>query len=437
MNSSPHPLRRSIAGLIFAAVVVLPATLSARSIVEAGNGTVWKYLDDGKQPDTAWWEVDFDDSKWKSGKAPLGYGRKALATEVGGGDDKEQKFITTWLRHAFERPELKPDERLVIVFCVDDGAVFYLNGRELGRSNMPDGALTANATAPRAIGNNDEGFYLRMLVPVSALRPGRNVLAVEVHQCSPKSHDLFFDLALKTMPPDLSAPAVPAAAREVVETFNRKHYIGPNMKIPDGYEDGGRGMKLDADALPSSRREILLVDRARDAELARDLAYARSAELQALPPLERAQRLAAYIHRATTPPGGMRWVEKTTTQLEKEFSNKPVLIGDWMDQCQAGVCRHRSLLFKILADEAGLKAALVRGNYAGTVRGGHAWNELFLDDGRRVLVDVMHKRDRQDFPEVTAPAVVQRYRRVDNSPWYGAPTETESKPQSVKLGVKK
>lgn len=413
-----------MAGLLLAIIVSQPALLWARSIVKAGNATVWKYLDDGKEPDSAWREVGFDDSRWKSGKSPLGYGRAGLGTEVGWGADKERKFITTWFRHTFDRPELKPGQRLVIVFCVDDGAIFYLNGRELGRENMPDGPVAANAMTPRAIGPNDEGLYLRMLVPVSALRSGRNVLAVEVHQCSPKSHDIFFDLALRTMPPDLPTPVVPAPALKVVKAFNQQHYIDPGVRIPDGYEDGGRAMKLDADGHATSHREILLVDRRCDVELARDLTFARSAELQALPPLERARRLAAHIDRETTPPGGLRWVGKTTTQLEKELSDRPVLIGDWVDQCQAGVCRHRSLLFKILADEAGLKAALVRGNYVGTTSGGpHAWNELFLDDGRRLLVDVMQKGDHQDFPEVTAPAVARHYLRVDNRPWYVATTQ--------------
>ena len=40
-------------------------------------------------------------------------------------------------------------------------------------------------------------------VPAAALRPGRNVLAVEVHQNSPTSSDLGFDLELSavTRPP--------------------------------------------------------------------------------------------------------------------------------------------------------------------------------------------------------------------------------------------
>ncbi|MCX7009728.1 MAG: hypothetical protein NTY53_21210 [Kiritimatiellaeota bacterium] len=261
---------------------------------------------------------------------------------------------------------------------MDDGAVFNLNGRELGRANMPAGMLTANTTTPRAINAKDEG----------------------------------------------STPPIPTAARTAVESYLHQNHIGPDLKITDGYEDGGHAMKIDAEGRPTSGREILLVDRAHDAELAKFITFARSAELQALPPLERARRLAAYIDKETTPPGGMRWAESTCLELGKDFKNKAVFLGDWIEQAHAGVCRHRALLFKILAEEAGLKVALTRGHYvmpSRPVNEPHVWNELFLDDGRRVLVDIAMKRDQQDFPAVTAPQVSEKYHRLDNTPLYGTP----------------
>jgi CRISPR-associated protein Csh2 len=76
------------------------------------------------------------------------------------------------------------------------------------------------------------------------------------------------------------------------------------------------------------------------------------------------------------------------------------------------------LLFKVLADDAGLKAALVRGNYAkgGTNGFAHAWNEVVLDDGRRLLVDVMHHGSKPVFPEITAGYVVQHYLKENKLP---------------------
>jgi len=420
----PHAVRLAV-GLLLAAALLQPVPLPARTIVPAGESTIWTYLDDGSEPAANWRELEFDDTRWKSGKAPLGYGEEGLGTTVSWGTNPASKFIATWFRHSFNAPQLKPGEQLVLLHCVDDGAVFYLNGKELGRANMPDGPVTATTLAARVIADNEEGFYQRLHVPGEALRVGRNVLAVQVHQVSPMSSDLYFDVALKTLPAETPELKLAGEVEELVNAYAQRHYLGPEVRIPDGFFDGGRRMRFDADGRAASGREILLVDRVRDEEFAPHLAYARSPELASLPVLERAERLAAYVDRVTTPPGGLRWVEQTAEQLRKEFVGQPVFLGDWIDQCEAGVCRHRSLLFKILADEAGLKTALVRGNYATLDRPGfpHAWNELFLDDGSRVLVDVMHMRGKPRFRELTESFVVERYRRVDDTPYYGAGEE--------------
>lgn len=417
MIISRRSLLHLAAALLLSAVSFQPTPLLARSILAAGDGTVWKYLDEG-EPAAAWREAGFDDSKWKSGKAPLGFGETQLNTVL------ESKPLTAWFRREFDAPELKGGEDLVILLCVDDGVIVYLNGRELARTNLPEGPVTSKTTALRTIGDSEEGFYSRLHISAKALCAGMNVLAAEVHNVSARSSDLYFDLALKTVPAEAKSE-VTAAAGQVVRTFNKQHYLGPDVKIPDGYIDGGRGMKIDASGQGASRREILTVDRAHDTELSDDLAFARSAELRVLPELERVQRIAAWIDGETTPWGGLRWVEKETEELQKEFAGKALLIGDWVDQCHAGVCRHRSLLFKILADEAGLKTALVRGNFLKDKPPGfaHAWNEVFLDDGRHVLVDVMHNGGKPKFRELTDSYVIEHYRKVDDTPRYGAKTE--------------
>jgi hypothetical protein len=226
---------------------------------------------------------------------------------------------------------------------------------------------------------------------------------------------------VKTLPTLQAQPAPDEGAKKVLEEFRRDSYIPAGTLIPDGYIDGGHGMRLDAEDHARSGREILLVDRPLDPELEKDLAFART--LTALPPLKRAHKLALYVDQLSTPPGGRNVLGDTVTQLETEFKNQLLCIGDVLDQCHAGVCRHRSLLFKILADEAGLKTALVRGNYFHAGKGdAHAWNEILLDEGRRFLVDsTLHPKD--EFPEITSPEVTsatiaRHYVKLDNTPYY-------------------
>jgi len=77
----------------------------------------------------------------------------------------------------------------------DDGAVIYLNGVEVARTNMPTGAIAFGTRALSSV--NDAADTTLYTIPISArLVEGRNLLAVEVHQFQQASSDLTFDLSL-------------------------------------------------------------------------------------------------------------------------------------------------------------------------------------------------------------------------------------------------
>ena len=332
--------------------------------------------------------------------------------------------VSVRFRREFDAAGLKPDERLVISICADDGSIVYLNGREVGRVNMPKGPVDAKTPALAPLDDKKKGLFVRLPVPPDAVHQGgKNVIEADVHSAATTGSKLTFDLTLKTLPTEAALPQPSAQAKQVLETFRKTSYLAPGTPIPDGYIDGGRHMALDAKDHATSGREILLVDRTHDPELAKDLEFART--LRALPPLDRAKKLSLYVDSAMSPPGGTKLLTATVNELEQEYVNKPLRIGDVCDQYHAGVCRHRSLLFKLLADEAGLKSALVRGNYVHIHAGGggpHAWNEIQLDDGRRFLVDTT-LRPKLDFLEITSPTTTslettKRYVKGDGTPYY-------------------
>jgi hypothetical protein len=106
----------------------------------------------------------------------------------------EEQTTTYYFRTVFNLPGPAAGARLRLRTLVDDGAVFYLNGLELYRLRMPDApatiAYTNYASASRADSENIyEGPFV---VPVTYLRDGENVLAVEVHQVNSGSSDMSF-----------------------------------------------------------------------------------------------------------------------------------------------------------------------------------------------------------------------------------------------------
>jgi len=172
------------------------------------TGSVWKYLDDGSDQGTAWKEVLFDDSSWKSGPAILGYGNavkgRPEATLINGGPIGA-RFITTYFRHQFYVGNSSVYTNLVFGILRDDGVVVYLNGAEIVRMNMPDGTVTYNTRTVTAVGGTNETFYFPTNIRPGLLLGGQNLLAVELHQVGPTTSDAAFDLELNGIGP----PALP------------------------------------------------------------------------------------------------------------------------------------------------------------------------------------------------------------------------------------
>ena len=159
--------------------------------------SVWKYLDDGSDQGAAWRQPSFGDGLWASGPAELGYGDGGEATFVSYGPDASNKHITTYFRHTFQASNVASFDTLTVRLRRDDGAVVYLNGQELLRSNMPAGSIDYQTLASDGVGGGDESrYYDYSADPSGLLAEGINVLAVEIHQRAPNSSDISFDLEL-------------------------------------------------------------------------------------------------------------------------------------------------------------------------------------------------------------------------------------------------
>jgi len=168
----------------------------------------WTYLDDGTDQGTAWRSTAFDDSGWKQAAAPLGYASSGkgldLKTWIGYGSNSNSKYITTYFRKEFVVSDLAAIKQLAATLVRDDGAVVYLNGQEVYRTNMPSGTISYTTLASSAVG--DERTNDDFSIDSSLLVNGTNVIAVEVHQNAATSSDLFFSLELASSDTSPYAP---------------------------------------------------------------------------------------------------------------------------------------------------------------------------------------------------------------------------------------
>jgi hypothetical protein len=189
--------------------VVLTAARSGGEATWVAKGSVWRYLDTGVDPTSAWRTPGFNDSAWKSGKGVLGYGDAGQATPVGFGPNSGAKFITTYFRSKFTVADPASVTALTAQVLRDDGMVVWLNGVQAAKDNLPEGDIGPGTLANSAIGGADETTYFEYRLDPALLRAGENTLAVEVHQNAASSSDLGFDLALVAMVlPSNRAPTV-------------------------------------------------------------------------------------------------------------------------------------------------------------------------------------------------------------------------------------
>src|SRR6476646_6199368 len=146
---------RPLAVLLIALIGVPSVGLRAQSSALVPAGSVWKYRDDGSDQGTAWRAVAFDDAAWASGPAQLGYGDGDEATLVGFGGNPSAKYVTTYFRRTFSVSNPASVASLHLRLLRDDGAVVYVNGAEVFRSNMPAGTIGYATLASTAIGGVD------------------------------------------------------------------------------------------------------------------------------------------------------------------------------------------------------------------------------------------------------------------------------------------
>jgi len=182
--------------VLIALLLTSAALAMSAELVLLPAGSFWKYDASGSDLGTNWRMAAFDDAAWFSGPAQLGYGDGDESTVLPYGGDPDDKHLTYYFRHSFNVEDPASVEQLTLRFIRDDGCVIYINGLEVARSNMPSGTVDYTTRASAAIGGANESAWQETPVDPSMLAAGANVIAVEIHQSSPTSSDISFDLEL-------------------------------------------------------------------------------------------------------------------------------------------------------------------------------------------------------------------------------------------------
>ncbi|MGC8744959.1 MAG: lamin tail domain-containing protein [Verrucomicrobiia bacterium] len=199
-----------------------PALYFTNKLVSMTN--YWKYYQLGDTPDVNWFAKDYDDSNWDWGKGLFYANFSSLPAPRGtllSISNETLPVITYYFRTPFLLTNPVGGISLTMNFVVDDGAIFYLNGREIFRYGMPSGEVSATTLASTNIGI--PGIVGPIAIPSDFLVNGTNILAIEVHQYlpPPRSKDIAFGLEL--IASGFASPPLPErpSTEQWIELYNR------------------------------------------------------------------------------------------------------------------------------------------------------------------------------------------------------------------------
>ena len=197
----PHPVLLIVsdnAGLTDSAMLTVFINNSQTTTLVPTN-SFWQFRDNGQDQNIQYpsWKTDTSQNiVWPNGVAELGYGDGDETTVVSYGSNASNKYTTTYFRKYFNIDTPALYQGLQVNLKCDDGAVVYLNGVELLRSNLPNGNITYNTFALTAIAGVDESTFNPFFPTITPLQKGKNIIAVEIHQSDLSSSDISFDLQL-------------------------------------------------------------------------------------------------------------------------------------------------------------------------------------------------------------------------------------------------
>ena len=145
----------------------------------APKWTTWSYLTDGTAAPEGWNTLSGAPASWST----------AMTVDIPAGSGITQYYYTK-----FSSANMKPFSVMDISVNLRGGAVVYLNGQEVRRINMPEGAITSTTLANNLYPTTKK-VTTGEFVQGGRLQDGENILAVEMHRYEAGTEVNTFDVS--------------------------------------------------------------------------------------------------------------------------------------------------------------------------------------------------------------------------------------------------
>jgi hypothetical protein len=151
------------------------------------TSTVIQFSVDTTKQVVSWTSLSYDDSGWSNGPAPLSnINDTSTATQL-------SNVTTAYFRKKITIDTSENISSLIIWIRGHDGGMFYVNGQEHLRINLPTGIEIGYSTYAL-----DSSYFTKRTTSNlrNLLHYGENIIAVEIHMMSGQNRHLSFDSKL-------------------------------------------------------------------------------------------------------------------------------------------------------------------------------------------------------------------------------------------------
>jgi hypothetical protein len=160
-------------------------------------GAEWRYLHVDGTPPAGWNDPVFDDAAWDIGTAPIGYSTKEPGTRIYPGPSFKLRPAAAQLRHTFtvNDPGALAQTRFTLGVHRNVGVRVYLNGDLVAWDGVPWPYFADDLTTGAFTSGDTSRFPLQFTIGPRSMRPGRNVLAVDLRHAQRAYGAMTFDLS--------------------------------------------------------------------------------------------------------------------------------------------------------------------------------------------------------------------------------------------------
>ena len=148
------------------------------------QGDTWKYFKGTSFPGSNWNNTGFDDTSWLSGPTGIGYADGDDATIL---SDMQNNYLTVYMRKILLIDTPADISNMTFTVDYDDGFVAFINGQEVARRGVASGQTYQTGATSHEAGTPEE---IDITAYKTAMVPGENIFAIEVHNANIGSSDL-------------------------------------------------------------------------------------------------------------------------------------------------------------------------------------------------------------------------------------------------------